>query len=66
MKAKMGRPKTIVGRLTTCAFVLTNRQSRWVSARAKACGVSRSEIMRALVQVGITAAELDQPVKVAT
>ncbi len=54
-KAIMGRPKTIIGKLVTCPFVLTHKQSQWVSRRAKSCKVSRSEIIRVLVQLGITA-----------
>lgn len=63
-KPVMGRPKTIPGKLVTCPFVLTHKQSQWISRRAKACKVSRSEVIRALVQLGITndaTQEITQP-----
>lgn len=52
-KRKPGRPKAIRGELTTCTFELTKRESAFLTRRAKGCGVSRSAIVRTLVDLAM-------------
>jgi hypothetical protein len=47
----MARPKKIKGELVTCSFELTREQSAYLTMRAMAAKVSRSHIIRALLDM---------------
>ncbi len=55
---KMGRPKSVIGKLVTCSFELTVGQKRYVVRRAKSCGVSTGELIRTLINSAIAAEQI--------